>query len=177
MTRLRHYDHLGTVRFVTLSCYHNYNLFRTHYAILTFIKYLNRIRGTYEVKLFGYVIMPNHIHLVLLPPMDTKLGRIIGELKSKSAKEILAFWREKEYKILKRLSIVRGGIERNVFWQRRFYDHNCRTKESVIEKINYCHNNPVVRGLVKNPADWRWSSYRWHHALDGIAIEIDDIEL
>jgi putative transposase len=121
--------------------------------------------------------MPNHIHLVVLPQEDTKLGRIIGELKSLTAKEILAFWREKDFKILSRLSVVREGIKRNVFWQRRFYDHNCRTQSSVIEKINYCHSNPVIRGLVKNPGDWRWSSYRWYHGLDGIAIEIDSVEL
>ncbi len=90
MTQLRHYDNLGTARFVTLSCYHNYNLLRTDYAILIFLKYLNIIRQKYDLKLFGYVVMPNHVHLVLLPPDNCKLGRIIGELKSLAAKEILA---------------------------------------------------------------------------------------
>ncbi len=90
MTRIRHYDHLGTARFVTLSCYHNYNLFKTHYAILTFVRHFKRIREVYNLKLLAYVIMPNHVHLVLLPPTEIKLGRIIGELKSLTAKEILA---------------------------------------------------------------------------------------
>jgi len=177
MTKLRHYDNLGTARFVTISCYHNYNLLRTDFAISVFLKYLNIIRQKYDIKLFGYVIMPNHAHLVLLPPDNCKLGRIIGELKSLSAKEILAHWRNKGYKVLDRLSIVKDGNRQNVFWQKRFYDHNCRTSETVIEKIKYCHKNPVVRNLVTSSAQWRWSSYRWYNGMDGVEIEIDGVEL
>ncbi|HHI03232.1 MAG TPA: hypothetical protein ENL22_06910 [candidate division Zixibacteria bacterium] len=65
MTKLRHYDNLGTARFVTLSCCHNFNLLKTDFAITVFLKYLNIIRQKYNVKLFGYVVMPNHVHLIL----------------------------------------------------------------------------------------------------------------
>jgi putative transposase len=67
--------------------------------------------------------------------------------------------------------------ERFAFWQRRFYDHNCRTEKSVIEKINYCHNNPVRSGLTETPAEWRWSSYRWYNELKGVEIAIDGVEM
>src|SRR5581483_5941462 len=46
------------------------------------------------------------------------------------------------------------------FWQRRYYDFNVRTAKKRIEKLKYMHRNPVKRGLVKAPEDWRWSSYR-----------------
>ena len=165
MTKLRHYDNLGTARFVTLSCYHNYNLLKTDYAILVFLKYLNIIRQKYNIKLFGYVVMPNHAHLVLLPPDNCKLGKVIGKLKSLSAREILAHWRTKGYKVLDKLNIVKEGKKLNVFWQKRIYDHNCRTPEIVIEKIKYCHKNPVARNLVSTQDLWRWSSSRWYNDM------------
>jgi putative transposase len=61
-------------------------------------------------------------------------------------------------------------------WQRRCYDHNCRTPEIVVEKLKYCHDNPVKRGLVNHPEDWPWSSYNWYQGRrDGI-FEIDGYE-
>ncbi|MCH7879139.1 MAG: hypothetical protein IH914_07490 [candidate division Zixibacteria bacterium] len=49
------------------------------------------------------------------------------------------------------LLVTRYGIQKRVFWQARFYDHNCRTQESVIRKIEYCHKNPINRSLVDHP--------------------------
>ena len=65
-----------------------------------------------------------------------------------------------------------SGIEngwREPFWQRRFYDFNVWTKKKRIEKLKYMHRNPVVRGLVEKPEDWRWSTFR-HYALGEVGI-------
>jgi REP-associated tyrosine transposase len=48
------------------------------------------------------------------------------------------------------------------FWQRRFYDFNVWSKKKINEKLNYMHFNPVKRGLVTRPLDWRWSSYPFY---------------
>ena len=101
----------------------------------------------------------------------------MGELKSLTAREILSTWKEKDYKILSRLKIVRDGFGRFAFWQRRYYDHNCRTQESVLEKINYCHSNPVRSGFTATPGEWRWSSYRWYNGQAGVVIEVDGVEM
>jgi putative transposase len=55
------------------------------------------------------------------------------------------------------------------FWQRRFYDFNVRTRQKSVETLKYMHRNPVVRGLVTRPEDWRWSSFR-HYALAEIGL-------
>ena len=57
------------------------------------------------------------------------------------------------------------------------YDHNCRTLETVLEKINYCHNNPVRAGLVGDPGDWKWSSYGWYQGDIDVPIIMDKIEI
>jgi hypothetical protein len=48
------------------------------------------------------------------------------------------------------------------FWQARFYDFNVWTEGKRIEKLRYIHRNPVERGLVSSPEQWRWSSFRWY---------------
>jgi len=58
-----------------------------------------------------------------------------------------------------------GEESRRTFWQARFYDFNVWTTRKPIEKLRYVHRNPVKRGLVASPEQWRWSSYR-HYLLD-----------
>jgi putative transposase len=48
------------------------------------------------------------------------------------------------------------------FWQARFYNFNVWTARKCIEKLRYMHRNPVKRGLVESPEQWRWSSYRFY---------------
>ncbi len=141
--------------------------------IETFLEALQSIRQTYDIRLFGYVIMPEHVHLVLHPPDTVKLGPVIGKLKSRSAAGVIAA----NLLLLPRDCLVeRNGRLRRAFWQARCYDHNCRTPETVTEKINYCHMNPVKRKLVQEPGRWRWSSYSWYAGRKDVPIEIDTID-
>jgi hypothetical protein len=75
---------------------------------------------------------------------------------------------------LDRLEVKRDGEVRVAFWQIRCYDHDCRTSEIVREKIEYCHKNPVVRGLVNDPAEWQWSSYNWYAGFRNVPISMDE---
>jgi putative transposase len=177
MPRLRHYDHLGTARFVTFSCYHRYQLLTSTDDIRTVLSVLSTVREKHKMHILGYVIMPEHVHLVIVPPDGAKLGTLIGELKSCSARAILAEWRECDRTVLRKLTCESSNGVRYQFWQPRCYDHNCRSPETVLEKINYCHENPVKRRLVLEPGEWRWSSYRWYHGLDGVELEIDGYEV
>lgn len=176
MSKKESFGYTGTARFVTFSCYHNYNLFKTHTVKNIFIHHFDTLRTKYMFKIYGYVIMPNHVHLVLLPPDGIALSKIIGELKSLTGREIISHWQNIDLKIFDNLKVLRNGKQRYTFWQRRYYDHNCRTKEITTEKINYCHKNPVAKGLVEKPQDWIWSSFRPHHRMDNVIIKIDEIE-
>ncbi len=105
------------------------------------------------------------------------LGPVIGKIKGQSGRKIITAWKKYHPGKLSRLAIIRDGKPRYAFWQRRCYDHNCRTVEAVREKINYCHMNPVKAGMVSDPADWPWSSYYWYHGKRDSIVVIDDIEL
>jgi putative transposase len=154
MPRLRHYDHLGSARFVTFSCYHRYRLLRHPETIRTFLAGLRNMREG-GIKILGYVIMPEHVHLVVVPPDGLRLGIEIGRLKSLTARDMLPQLIARYGQKTDRLYVSRNGERRRAFWQSRCYDHNCRTPETTREKINYCHNNPVKRGLVKSPGAGR----------------------
>ncbi len=177
MTELKHYDKLGTARFITFSCHNRYNLFNDDKTRSIFLRHLSEIRKKYGFKILAYVIMPSHVHIVIFPIKSQKIGKIIGELKSSSARELLNYFRIKRKSILNELKVRRNGKERFVFWQRRCYDHNCRGQSAVLEKINYCHNNPVNKKLVNNPGDWFWSSYDWYIGMGENPFTKDNLEL
>jgi putative transposase len=105
--------------------------------------------------------------------METKIGEIVGEIKRLSAKEIHKMLNQHNSDLIPKLTKMRNGINKFTLWQRRCYDHNCRTDSSVWEKVEYCHNNPVRRGLVCEPSQWKWSSYGCFAGERDVKIKID----
>ena len=132
-----------------------------------------KTRMTHGFALLGYVIMPEHVHLVLWPPEVMNLGTVVGEIKRSAAREILSHLSQMGSQVLDRLTVGRNSVERRVVWQRRCYDHNCRSESSVWEKVEYCHQNPVKRGLVKYAEDWEWSSCRWYNGHRDVPLQMD----
>ena len=173
MPNLRHFDNLNTARAVNFSCYHRMRLLTNAREIQTFLKFVEAICEKNDILIYGYVVMPNHVHLVLHPPDKICLGVKIGEMKSRSARAILRRWRTEGNSKLQRLNSGEGLR----FWQKRCYDHNCRTPETVREKIHYCHNNPVTAGIVNSPGEWPWSSYNWYQGHDDVPLAITGVEL
>ena len=102
--------------------------------------------------------MPTHLHL-LLSPHNQKLIRIMLDLKSRTGFEI-ARWRG-----------LHGPI-----WQERYFDTIIRRVRNFWQKLEYIHRNPVEAGLVKNPEDWQWSSYRHYVKKGQGVIALDPVE-
>jgi len=145
------YQQTGGLHFVTFSCYCRQPYLARPGAAALFESALERIRQRYEFVVLGYVIMPEHVHLLVNEP---KLGRL-----------------DKTLQALK-LSVSVRRRERP-FWQARYYDFNVFKAAKVVEKLRYMHRNPVVRGLVSKPEGWQWSSFR--HYATGVegTVEIE----
>jgi putative transposase len=173
MPRLRHLDDFGAVRFITFSCHQRRKLLTDDVDRNIVPDELQTARDKYHFAILAFVIMPSHVHLMIYPAEPIPVGRVIGEIKSRSARRILTHWRQTGRTPL---HVNRGGTKRTVFWEQRCYDHNCRTTESVREKIVYCHNNPIRAGLVGDPGLWPWSSFSWYLG-DGGPVEIDVLEV
>jgi putative transposase len=131
-------------------------------------------RHKYAFRLLGYVFMPEHVHLVLVPDEQTKLGPLIGQIKRHSSRAIHGLLKQSSSPTRFRFYIRRNGKMEFALWQRRCFDHNCRTLELVCQKIEYCHYNPVAKGLVQDPADWVWSSYRAYQGETDVPLAIDE---
>jgi putative transposase len=173
--KLKHFDDEEGARFITFCTHRKYRILENDLLKRLVIDAIERARVKFAFRLLGYVLMPEHVHLVIFPRSMSKVGRIIGEIKRDSARRIMAKLRDINSPLLAELKIIRNRTEKYVVWQRRCYDHNCRKNESVWEIINYCHNNPVKRGLVDTPGQWPWSSYRNYYGMNDCMIDIDRI--
>jgi REP-associated tyrosine transposase len=144
-SRLKRYYGAGDLHFVTFSCYKREPLLRTPEVRDLFLTMLEEDRKKFGLSIQGYVVMPEHVHL-LMPEPDGCIvfPEVIEERFARKAHE---------------LGIVPGD---HSAWQDRFYDFNVFTEKKRIEKLKYIHRNPVQRGLVEKPEEWRWSSFRFY---------------
>lgn len=115
------------------------------------------------MALWAYVFMPDHVHLLVRPKSDIyDISGFLRSMKNSSAKRILNSLRQQRSSSLDKLQTKTAGAGAlHRFWQAGpGYDKNIWSLEKAIEKAYYCHRNPVTRGLVTKPEDWKWSSYR-----------------
>jgi len=145
------YEHTGNFHFLTFGCFHRFQHLGTPAARDLFEDALERTRLRCRFVVAGYVVMPEHIHLLVGEPLKGTMSSVVHALK---------------------LSVAMRRTERP-FWQARYYDFNVWTAEKETEKLEYMHRNPVVRGLAANPEDWKWSSFR--HLAKGVkgTVEIE----
>src|SRR5205807_2136272 len=118
------------------------------------------VRAKYQLVVVGYVVMPEHVHLLLNEPREKNLSVAIKALKQGVARRALGSARKRSGQ---RNLFTAAEVPKR-FWQARFYDFNVWTAKKRNEKLRYMHRNPVKRGLVKSPEEWRWSSFR-HYAF------------
>lgn len=105
------------------------------------LKTINFCRDKGWIYLFSFVIMPDHLHLLVVPRGKKNMSQIMQSIKGYSAF------------LINRLNGSRGSI-----WQRGFRDLTIPSIKALEDKIRYVHNNPVVRGLVDYPEEYRYSS-------------------
>ncbi len=103
--------------------------------------------------------MPEHIHIVLQPANGVEMKTVLWQLKPPATEEALKHLRIQPSAAHLMTDTQRSGGASLRFWQRGGgYDRNMRSPSDVHEKIKYIHENPVRRGLVRNPEDWPWPS-------------------
>ena len=142
-----HYLH-----FITCSCYQRSPLLSTARSRDRFLSILEQTRQRYRFVVVGYVVMPEHIHLLITEPEVGNPSTVMQVLKQRTARTLLP----------KKKPTNADSVPRTPFWLARFYDFNVRTTNKRVEKLRYIHRNPVRRELVGAPEEWRWSSYRFY---------------
>jgi len=119
-------------------------------------------------KLISYVLMPDHIHLIV-NPKDGRIRELAGALKSLSARRIIGVSEGSSF--LRDKPDVDGSIHQ--VWQESFKALPLWSDWLIWQKINYIHNNPIKSGLVRSAAEYRWSSFRSFYSAEREPIKVD----
>jgi putative transposase len=144
-------DHL---HYLTCSCYHRQPWLATPRCRDLFLQILEETRQRYGFVVVGYVVMPEHIHLLISEPERGTPSTVMQVVKQRYARSVL----RREMRISVQSELWPDSEEH--VWQRRFYDFNVWSARKRIEKLRYMHRNPVKRGLVLEAEQWEWSSFR-----------------
>ena len=150
VSKLKRYNVENHVYFVTSKTLNNKPIFLNHAYAELFIKHLLSCRQRYGFVLLGFVLMPDHFHALIMPMEGFKISSVMQKIKSLFA-----------YK-LRRLG-VKGTI-----WQKSFYDFGIYSEEKCRQKLDYIHANPVRKGIVDDPIDYRFSSMNYSDQMDVI---------
>jgi putative transposase len=150
-SRLERFQHAGDLHFLTFSCHDRLPYLADAAVCDLFERTLEIMRKRYVFCVVGYVIMPEHVHLLVSEPRRAMLSRAIQALKTSTSKQ----------------------SDLRPFWLARYYDFNVHSQAKRTEKLRYLHRNPVTRGLVCSPEEWRWSSFRHYLTGEPGIVEIE----
>jgi putative transposase len=151
---LKRFHESHQLHFLTFSCYHRKPKLIAPPAYTLFLSSLERVRLQFGFFVYGYVVMPEHVHLLVSEPEAPGLARALQSLKQSIARRLA----------------LRAA---EPFWQERYYDFNVWSERKFVEKLRYIHRNPVTRGLVARPEDWPWSSFRHYATGEVCPVEIE----
>jgi len=152
---LKRYQQTRQLHFITFTCFHRLPFLQTERARDLFVQTFERVRVWYGFYVVGYVVMPDHVHLLISEPERKGLAVALQMLKQVVSRKLRA---------------LTSG---QPFWQARYYDFNVWSERKRVEKLRYIHRNPVTRGLVERPEDWRWSSFRHYLTGEDSVVEIE----
>jgi putative transposase len=150
---LKRFQRAEALHFITFSCFHRLPFLEAAGPKVAVEAILEQTRARHQARVYAYVLMPEHIHLLINEPPSILVAQFLKALKQITSRQL------------------RG--DRQQFWQPRYYDSNIHGETARSEVIRYIHRNPVKRGLVTSAEQYQWSSF--NHYATGIrgVVEIE----
>jgi REP-associated tyrosine transposase len=178
--RQRHYYRLNHLHYLTRSTHRRARLFDSEPFKRRWVRTLDELRTELSFKIIGYVLMPEHFHILIWPSGDPNPSQIMQKLEERTALFILKNLKENVGypwcgKMLTRIRLpltVHHHAHYRVC-QRGGYDLNVWSRKKRGGKLTYMHNNPVARKLVEKAGDWPWSSWRFYFLDDASILSMD----
>lgn len=160
-TKKRHaIDAHGHAHFLTFSCYRRQPWLEDDRMRAIVLESLDQARRRHDLVLSAYVVMPEHVHVLLRPRSGARMATILQAIKQPAARRALALM--PEITEPRRFWQHGGGFDRNI-WSDEAWEH----------AVTYIHLNPVRRGLVERAADWRWSSAAFWDGEQDVPLAMD----
>lgn len=165
------------LQFVTTRTHRGVPLFRRKQLCQEFLEALGELRQKHPFKLCAYVIMPDHVHLVICPA-DGRISPLVQKIKALSARRIIKSLKASENGTL--LAALRKpylGRRQDTYqaWQDGFHAVPLWSEWMIRRKIDYMHANPLRKGLVKSAKDYAWSSFAAYHGIAAAPVPLDPI--
>jgi putative transposase len=156
---LKRFHESKQTHFINFTCYRRLRHLNSREARDVVVAMLEQTRQRYGFRVYGFVVMPEHVHLLISEPDRGTIANAIQALKIASSKRTAAF---------REMDEIRSPL-----WQKRYFDLNIKDREQFVEKLRYIHRNPVKRGLCEKPEDWRWSSFDHYASGTDCGVEIE----
>jgi len=167
----------GDAHELTCSCFRGLPLLSSDRTRTWFVAAVERARVRHEFDVWAYVVMPAHVHLPVHPRRrEYDISVVLNAIKWPVAIQAKRYLERSAPQWLSRLTDVQPNGRAAVrFWQRGGgYDRNVRDERALGAMIEYIHANPVRRGLVREAAEWAWSSVRWYDGRRDVPLQMDD---
>ena len=168
------YNIPGDAHALTFICYRRRKFLSISHTRIYFVEALILAKYKHNFDIWAYVIMPEHIHLLIFPKNEQySISDILKSIKQSSARRAVSFIKENKPEALR---LITTGQKHDPyrFWQDGGgYDRNIRDNVELQRFVNYIHDNPVRRGLVVHPEEWYWSSAREWLSGERGPIKID----
>ncbi|MHC2067972.1 REP-associated tyrosine transposase [Bremerella sp. T1] len=154
------------IHFVTFSCYKRRQVLRFDQANRVVLSCLNRSLQFFRGDCLGFVLMPDHVHLLVWFPEKNQLADFLHDWKQQSSHFIKRQVNKHKWSFFKQVP------PDDPIWQKRYYSFEIYDPDKVEEKLAYMHQNPVRAGLSDFPCDWKWSSARWYENGRSVGVPI-----
>jgi putative transposase len=158
--RNRHFNTPGHAHELTSSCYCQKPYLNDSRVCKILMEEIESARRLYDFDLWAYVIMPNHVHLLLWPKKrQYDIAEIQQAIKGRTARRYSEWQLENDCSRYETYKVKERGEMRFRFWQRGGgFDRNLWNNKPIYDSILYIENNPVRRGLAAKAGEWEWSS-------------------
>ena len=173
--RVRHLNIPGDAHFLTFSCYARLPLLSKDRTRLWLVQSISEARIELEFDLWAWGFMPEHVHMLIWPRRSVyAIEDVLKAVKQPVGTKAISYLRETSPSFLERLGVRTRTRMRYRFWQAGpGYDNNLYEPKTIHHAIDYIHQNPVRRGLVKRADDWVWSSARDWAGLGASYLPVD----
>jgi REP element-mobilizing transposase RayT len=172
----RHYPDGNYLYFVTSTVVEWIPIFLSHRYFSILIDELDFRRRNKGLLVHAYVLMPNHLHMIISSEPPDALPHIMRDLKRSTSREITRRLQEdRQGPVLWRMRRAVDPCKENDYrvWQRGYHPIAIFTPDFLRGKLDYLHANPVRKGYVRAPEEWLYSSaYDYAHDATGV-MEID----
>ena len=166
--------------FISFATVYWIDVFTRDIYFSVIIESLDYCRKSKGIEIYGYCIMPSHVHLIFRSAEADPSG-LIRDFKGFTSRKILKTIEEntqesrKEWLLwmFEKAGKKNSNVKNRQFWQQNNKPIELWSLKVFEQKLNYIHNNPVISGFVTNPIDWKYSSARNYGNNDDTILEID----